>query len=693
MKSGALTLALLAMAMFVPAQSADGSAIDKVMTMLADLAAKIEAQGSTAKVTFEKFSKNCKAQSVEYTQEITTTKTEIEELSASITKETSTETKCVTQIEELSASISTAEQDLAAATKVRNSEAADFAKEEKELLETIDTIERAISILSKELSAGASMLQTQRAGTLVQALTAMVQASMLTQADASRLTALTQMSQESGDSDSDADMEQAAPAGAVYESHSGGIIDTLENLLEKAQAQLEEARKTESTSIHNYQMLKQSLTDEIKYTSEDMSKVKITMHSSKETKSISTGDLSVTKKSLATTMAMLKELEHDCRTALEEYEEGKKSRAEELAAVKKATVVLQDAMKSASFVAQGSNTMSFVQVGKMKIASRADLSHVEAVRYVRNLARKQHSLELSQLASRMDSVMKMGAATGQDPFAKVKGLIGEMINRLEEEGGAEDEHKAYCDKQLSETRAKKDSSMSEVKGLSVSLDQSKAHAAKLKEQIAELEKELAASSKAAAEAGVIRQEEKAEFEENEKELSTGLKGVKLALKVLKEYYAKDEASEETSGAASGIVSLLEVVESDLSKSLVEIKQVETTAAAEYEEMVQSLQVSTASKQQDVKYKTKEVAALAKKISELEADLAGVQTELDATLDYLDKISKECTSKVEPYAEKKARREAEIAGLKEALSILEGEMMFLQRSVKRRALRGVHAHRL
>mmetsp|Transcript_1372 Transcript_1372/g.2426 ORF Transcript_1372/g.2426 Transcript_1372/m.2426 type:complete len:694 (-) Transcript_1372:94-2175(-) len=692
MKSGALTLALLAMAMFVPAQSADGSAIDKVMTMLADLAAKIEAQGSTAKVTFEKFSKNCKAQSVEYTQEITTTKTEIEELSASITKETSTETKCVTQIEELSASISTAEQDLAAATKVRNSEAADFAKEEKELLETIDTIERAISILSKELSAGASMLQTQRAGTLVQALTAMVQASMLTQADASRLTALTQMSQESGDSDSDADMEQAAPAGAVYESHSGGIIDTLENLLEKAQAQLEEARKTESTSIHNYQMLKQSLTDEIKYTSEDMSKVKITMHSSKETKSISTGDLSVTKKSLATTMAMLKELEHDCRTALEEYEEGKKSRAEELAAVKKATVVLQDAMKSASFVAQGSNTMSFVQVGKMKIASRADLSHVEAVRYVRNLARKQHSLELSQLASRMDSVMKMGAATGQDPFAKVKGLIGEMINRLEEEGGAEDEHKAYCDKQLSETKAKKDSSMSEVKGLSVSLDQSKAHAAKLKEQIAELEKELAASSKAAAEAGVIRQEEKAEFVKVKAQLETGISGVQLAVKVLQDYYASGKASEETTGAAGGVLALLETIESDLSKSLVEAEQAEETAATEYDKMIFAFKISSATKEADVKYKTKEAAALDKTISELESDLDNEQTALSATLEYLNALVQSCTFKVVPYEERVARRAAEINGLKEALEILEGETVLLQQKVTRKALRGLQAHK-
>merc|ERR1719284_69467 len=116
------------------------------------------------------------------------------------------------------------------------------------------------------------MLQLKNAKSLTEALNVMVQAAVFSSADASRLTALVQTSQDSSDGDSDSD--PGAPAAAVYENHSGGIIETLEGLTEKAQAQLDKARKTEQTNIHNFDLLKQSLSDEIKFAEKDMDKAK-----------------------------------------------------------------------------------------------------------------------------------------------------------------------------------------------------------------------------------------------------------------------------------------------------------------------------------------------------------------------------------------------------------------------------------
>merc|ERR1712007_422900 len=158
----------------------------------------------------------------------------------------------------------------------------------------------------------------------------------------------------------------------------------------------------------------------------------------------------------------------------------------------------------------------------------------------------------------------------------------------------------------------------------------------------------------------------------------GIKGVKLALKVLKDYYAKaDKSHGSADGAGSGIIGLLEVCESDFTKGLTEMTAAEETAASDHEAYSKQDEIDTAAKSQDVKYKTKEAAGLDKTVSELSGDLSTVSDELAAVNKALDKLKEMCVAKAEPYAEIKAKREAEISGLREALQILEGEAALLQ----------------
>merc|ERR1719321_2328058 len=110
-----------------------------------------------------------------------------------------------------------------------------------------------------------------------------------------------------------------------------------------------------------------------------------------------------------------------------------------------------------------------------------------------------------------------------------------------------------------------------------------ARSAELKKEVAELQKQFAELAAAQAEMDKIRQEENAIFEKQKPEMEEGLQGVKLALKVLREYYAKDDkAHDSADGAASGIIGLLEVVESDFTKSISEMIAAEEAAVAEYE---------------------------------------------------------------------------------------------------------------
>jgi len=57
---------------------------------------------------------------------------------------------------------------------------------------------------------------------------------------------------------------------AAYKTQSTGILDTLEDMKDKAEDQLSSLRKAEVSSKHNYEMLKQSLEDEVAAGTKDM---------------------------------------------------------------------------------------------------------------------------------------------------------------------------------------------------------------------------------------------------------------------------------------------------------------------------------------------------------------------------------------------------------------------------------------
>merc|ERR1712039_303017 len=206
----------------------------------------------------------------------------------------------------------------------------------------------------------------------------------------------------------------------------------------------------------------------------------------------------------------------------------------------------------------------------------------------------------------MGNAMRSSAAQGADPFGKVKGLIADMIEKLESEAEADATHKAYCDKELAESNQKKADKEGEIAKLSTKIDQMNARSAQLKSEVAGLQKALAELAAAQAEMNKMRAEENAAFKTNKADMEQGLEGVKLALKILREYYAQGDAAHAAAeGAGNGIIGLLEVIESDFSQALAEFITVEETAAATYDKESKENEIEKTTKEQDVKYKNKE----------------------------------------------------------------------------------------
>jgi len=681
-------LTLLALSSLAAADQV--SPLQQVISMIVELEKKLLKEGDAEDKAFKEFFEWCDASAKEKQFELKTASAEKEKLDATISKCVSDAADASEQIETLGASISTDEADLKAATEIRAKELADFQAAEKELVETVDTLERAIGIIEKNMK-GSALLQKQLASssdmdTLLATLSTVIDAASLSSSDGEKLLALVQSQGE------DSDLTVGAPAPAAYKNKSGGIVDVLNDMKEKAEEELAKARKAEMNVSQNFMMLKMSLEDSVKAANHEMAESKADLAEADETKSVAEGDLAGTVKDLGLAQANYNEISGSCMERATLHEDSQKGRAQEL----KALGTAKKAIQQSTFLQAGAD--SFLQLSSSS-SLRAAIStrNFEVVNAVKQLAAQHHSAALAQLASRIDATIRYGAVSGADPFEKVKGLINEMIAKLVKEGEAAAGHKAYCDEEMGKTKAKKDELTADIEKLTSKIDEATSKSAELKEQVKELQKELADLADLQAEMDKVRADTHAAFVATKEELDKGIKGVGKALKVLRDYYeSKEEGAflqddmtafmqqpaapaqhKKSSGAGGGIISMIEVILSDFSKSLEEVTTEEDEAQTEYDKISEENKITKVTKNKDVEYKTKEFQALDKSLTELSGDRDGAQTELDAVLEYDVKIKDECVAKPEPYEERKKRREAEIAGLKEALSILEGQA-FLQR---------------
>jgi len=532
----------------------------------------------------------------------------------------------------------------------------------------------------------------------LQAFSAVMDAAALSSSDQNKLAALVQtQQQEQGD---DADEDTGSPAAATYKTHSGNILDVLEDLKEKAEGELSDLRKAEVNTKHNFDMLRQALTDQTAADTKDMQEQKNDRAAAEEGKASAQGDLDVTSKELANAQQQRATAQATCLQVAADHEATVAARKEELKAIAKARTVLSDTTSGAE-----TQTYSLFQVG---MHTHADLAGKEVIELVRRLAKHEHSSALAQLASRIAAVARYGGSNREDVFGKVKGLIQGMIAKLESEAESEATEKAYCDEQIAKTEQKKGELEEDIGKMTSKIDQSAARSARLKGQVKDLQAQLRALAKTQAEMDRIRSESHEDFEVAKADLALGLSGVRKALGVLRDYYGgaasmvqedsssgafmqqpdAPEVHSKSAGAGGSIIDILEVVESDFATNLAKEETQEADAQSEYEKVSQENAVTKTQREQDVKYKGEEAKSLDNTVSEYSADRETANAELSAVLEFYSKIKERCIAKPETYEERKKRREAEIEGLKEALSILEDETALVQR--KRHAFRGTLA---
>ena len=642
------------------------SPVQKVIQLLDELKGKVEADLSAEEKLMEEYTSWCDEEANTKEDAITSSKRTIDDLGATIEDCKASVVTLTSSIDELTTKISTSEKELADATGLRDKEHEVFLGSEKELVDTVDGLDRAIAVLKKNLSLLQSGNYANILGTVASSLKKVVEASWVNSHQKSVLTSLLQ----ANDGDEDLSLQPQATTSS-YDGHSDGILDTLADMQSKAEESLSSTRKDEMEAAHAYALMKQGLEDEIKVAKKQLSEATQTRSTTEEEQHSASSSLSETEETLAADTKYLEELKQSCSSKAAEWAARQKQAGEETAAIEKAKEVLSEGVKVLL------QTSMRVQTRKMEAAG--DDSRSQVVGILRRISKNAKSYALMQLV----------ASAQSDPFGKIRGLIEEMIAKLTKEAAEEADQKSFCDEEISESKAKQADLSGKLDKTTARIAKAEADKAKLQEEIKVLENEIAEMDAGQAEATVVRQEEHAEYLKASKDFKDSAAAVAKAIDVLSEYYnsaAFVQVSEAPalggakSDVGSTIVSVLEVAESDFTSMLAEAEADESSASTAYDKLTQENAVTKATKTGAVKAKSSEVKQLEVALGNYKENKATTTDELDAVLAYLDKLKPQCETKVMSYADRKAKREQEITGLKEALTILSGEAL-LQLNVK------------
>merc|ERR1719182_193065 len=682
------------------------AAVDKVVSMLEDLQLQVLAEGEAEAATYNKFACFCKTTQKEKSEAIKTGKDDKASLSADIKKLSKERDDLDVKIAKLAAAIKDAEKAMKKATKKSDAALKVYTTNAADLKAALYALTEAIKVLKS--SKTPSLVQLQSIGKTVQQAALMADALGLGGASVQK--AATFFLQQG---DVPVEMED-------YKFHSSGIIETLEKLLNDFRKTKADVDADEVERVQTYDMFMQDKTDYVKAKTLEMEEAKKTRDQKIEDIGTASQELTTVSAQLLDDMEYLDELNTVCSEKAKTWDQRTKLRANELTAITQATGIVKAtvAEKTQSSTIRFAQTASVLHIADAVASSDSAMEAIEAeaesseadeplgflqrrsvqkhdpastdggrqmiISLLKGKGQELKSTLLTSLASRISA----------DPFAKIKKLIQELIERLLQEAANKANQKGWCDKATADATQKRTYAADEIESLNAKMAKLEALGAKLKEEITTLEEELKVLKEKVSEAEKNRSEEKSENAKTVLEAKAGLDAVKMAIDILDKFYktaAKEEVSYSLSqgpmddapetafktgeaytgaGAESGgIIGMMEVIQSDFERTISETKQAEAESEQDHLAFMTESGKSKAEKDMAVKEKKRLDGETSTSFDDAEDSLSAQTKILVSQIQQLIELKAACVDTGMSYADRVAMREQEIASLKKALCIL------------------------
>jgi Icc-related predicted phosphoesterase len=668
--------------------TADVTPMAKVVELLNNLQTEVQTEGTAEAESYDKFACFCKDTTEEKVDSINTKEDSAEQLGAEEARLSASVSQLKADISKLTEDIGTAETELKKMTDLREQEHADYMVSYADLTKAVDSLARAITAIE-----GSKMSLAQVRGIINPVLLLADAMSLVPTHSSKKVAALLEEGEE--------------PEKPDYEFHSGDIIGTLEDLKTDFTQKKSDVQSEEDAAESSFNTAADAKRTEISTAKDTLDTKEGELSTDEASLADTTGELTETKALMHDDRKYLKDLTEQCERKANEWDQRSTMRTNELAAISQALEILTESVsgKAADSGAGGRSAavgaelqldpdenpwegeVSFVQVRKHKeiVDDEALRPRNRVIALLKANSVDLHSPEISLLAMKI----------AEDPFAKVKVLIQQLIQRLLTESKNEATHKGWCDTELGKAKHSRDARHKDVVSLTADTEVMEAKKAKLIVEKDTLMTEIVELTSALTNATNDRGEEKADHEATMKTAQEGLTALEEAIRVLKDFYSsssratvlvqaspvdEDMAAAGTGGfdgayqgnqaQGEGILGLLATIKSDFERTLSETEAAEKESYTDFAAFSKETKASISAKKTGVENAEADLVTTSGDLVVALMDLQQNQKLMDNALEALEKLRPACIDTGMSYEERVQRREAEIEALKQALCVLD-----------------------
>mmetsp|Transcript_7880 Transcript_7880/g.18251 ORF Transcript_7880/g.18251 Transcript_7880/m.18251 type:complete len:683 (+) Transcript_7880:52-2100(+) len=651
--------------------------VQKVLDLLASMKAKGEEEKQKEALQYAKYEQFCANTQEEKEKSIKDTASQMEILTADISKMGSDISDMEAALPELNKDIDkwTADKDKAAAG--RQEERAAYMKAHGEYLKAIQNVGKAYTTLKAkdvDKEQAKSFLQLPDLFGDEDVADDRAQADVLASPTGARAAIQAFLAE-----NSEVTVAEQGPGEAKgYEFGSDKILDLLKKLEGKFKKERTTLEHEETEKKHSYELLIQTWKSQIsgaEKTRDDKVAAKL---KKEQTKAEKEKDLTDLKKLDKDDKKYLEDLKTTCTQKAADFKERQGLRQEELVAIVKAADAIRGTVLKV--------TEKKAKKGTSLAALRSDIGGAvreRAIALLRQRAEELDSNTLSSLALRVEG----------DGLTKVRKMIAGMVSRLQEEAAADTEKDAWCKKELATNEQARTSKGEQVNTLQGEVNQLEVDITELGDNLDALAKDIAKLAADREESTKLREAEKAENEETIKDAQAAQKAIAQAVAALDSFYSGAAAKAKTSllqeqdyvpdapeifdGGSytgmenGGVTALLEILESDFARMETETKAEEAQGLGEYTKFMSDSKVDKAAKEKELELKTASKTQKANGLKAKKIDLQDAKKALAAANKYLEELKPECLKPAMTKEEKMEQRKQEIESLKEVLEVLQG----------------------